>query len=152
MFSLVAARLQTIAALDRSPGEKIDLAIEGMATFIQDHSFFPAIMLREVAEGGAHLDRETLKALGAVPAAVALIVQEGVASGAFRPVNPVFAYFSMLTPIVLFLAGSPMRRNLRSARRQHALVDHCRIRAAAPGVRPPLARARRATTSMKAKR
>ena len=112
MFSLVAARLQTIAALDRSPGEKIDLAIEGMATFIQDHSFFPAIMLREVAEGGAHLDRETLKALGAVPAAVALIVQEGVASGAFRPVNPVFAYFSMLTPIVLFLAGAPMRREI----------------------------------------
>ena len=112
MFSLVAARLQTIAALDRSPADKIDLAIEGMAAFIQDHSFFPAIMLREVAEGGAHLDRETLRALGAVPAAIAGIIQQGVTSGAFRPVNPVFAYFSMLTPIVLFLAGAPMRREI----------------------------------------
>ena len=112
MFSLAAARLQTIAALERPPAEKIDLAIDGMATFIQDHPVFPAIMLREVAEGGAHLDRETLRALGALPAAIARIVHEGVASGAFHPVNPVFAYFSMLAPIVLFLAGSPMRKEI----------------------------------------
>ena len=69
-------------------------------------------MLREVAEGGAHLDRETLRALGAVPAAVARIVQEGVSSGAFRDANPVFAYFSMLAPLVLFLAGAPMRKEI----------------------------------------
>ena len=112
MFNLVAARLQTIASLARPPAEKVDLAIDAMAAFIQEHTFFPAIMLREVAEGGAHLDRETLNALAAVPAAVASIVQEGVASGAFRPVNPVFAYFSLLTPIVLFLAGTPMRKQI----------------------------------------
>ncbi len=112
MFSLVAARLQTIAALDRAPAEKIDLAIAGLADFIQDHAVFPAIMLREVAEGGAHLDRETLKALGAVPAAIARIVHEGVAAGAFRRIHPVFAYFSLLTPIVLVLAGAPMRKEI----------------------------------------
>ncbi len=109
MFTLAAARLQAIASLDRPSAEKVDLAISGMAAFIQEHAFFPAIMLREVAERGAHLDRETLKALAAVPAAVAGIVQEGVVSGAFRPVNPVFAYFSMLAPIVLYLAGTPLR-------------------------------------------
>ena len=112
MFTLAAARLQAIAALDRPPAEKVDRAIDGMAAFIQEHQFFPAIMLREVAEGGAHLDRDTLKALAAVPGAVAGIVQQGVASGAFRPVNPVFAYFSMLAPIVLYLAGTPMRKEI----------------------------------------
>lgn len=112
MFTLAAARLQAIASLDRPPAEKVDLVIDGMAAFMREHGFFPAIMLREVAEGGAHLDRETLKALAAVPAAVAGIVQEGVDSGAFRPVNPAFAYFSMLAPIVLYLAGAPVRKEL----------------------------------------
>ena len=112
LFTLAAARLQAIASLDRPSAEKVDLAIDGMAAFIQEHAFFPAIMLREVAEGGAHLDRETIKALAAVPAAVAGIVQEGVASGAFRAVNPVFAYFSMLAPIVLYLAGTPLRKEI----------------------------------------
>src|SRR3954466_7436042 len=48
IFSLVAARLRAIAALDCPPAEKIDLAIAGLAEFIQDHAVFPAIMLREV--------------------------------------------------------------------------------------------------------
>jgi hypothetical protein len=47
-----------------------------------------------------------------VPRAVGAIVQQGVASGAFRPVNPLFAYFSMLAPVMFFLAGSPIRKEL----------------------------------------
>ena len=112
MFTHAANGLQAIAALDRPPAEKVDLAIDAMAAFIQEHTVFPAIMLREVADGGAHLDRNTLNALAALPAAIAGIVQHGVASGAFRQVNPVFAYFSMMAPIVLFLAGTPMRKEI----------------------------------------
>ncbi len=112
MFTLAARRLQAVAAADLAPADKVDRAIAGMAAFIQEHTFFPAIMLREVAEGGAHLDRETLMALAAVPLAVANIVQEGVAAGAFRPVNPVFAYFSMLAPIMFYLAGAPIRTEI----------------------------------------
>ena len=37
-----------------------------MEAFIEEHAFFPAIMLREVAEGGARLDRATLQAMAAV--------------------------------------------------------------------------------------
>lgn len=112
MFTQAAERLQTIAAGPGTPARKIDLAIAGIAAFIQQHTAFASIMLREVAEGGAHLDRETFKALGAVPRAVAGIVQQGVAAGDFRPVDPVYAYFSMLAPIVFYLAGTPIRKEL----------------------------------------
>ena len=70
-------------------------------------------MLREVAEGGAHLDRDTLH--GARRRAArrrARSSQEGVAAGAFRAVDPFFAYFSMLAPIVFYLAGAPIRNEL----------------------------------------
>jgi AcrR family transcriptional regulator len=112
MFTRAAERLQAIAAGSATPAEKVDLAIAGIAAFIQEHTFFPAIMLREVAEGGAHLDRETLRTLAAVPLTIAGIVEQGVASGDFRPVDPVFAYFSMLAPIVFYLAGTPIRKEL----------------------------------------
>ena len=112
MFSRAADHLRAIAALDTAPGDKVDRAIAGMAALIEEHSFFPAIMLREVAEGGAHLDRATLTALANVPRLVGAIVQEGVASGVFRPVNPVFAYFSMLAPVLFFMAGAPIRNEL----------------------------------------
>src|SRR5436305_334043 len=81
MFTRAAERLQSVAAGHHPPAVKIDRAIAAMAAFIDEHAFFPAIMLREVAEGGMHLDRETLKALGAVPRAVAAIIREGVNAG-----------------------------------------------------------------------
>ena len=112
MFTRAAERLRAIADGDGTSAEKVDRAIAGMAAFIQEHTFFPAIMLREVAEGGAHLDRETLKALAGVPRAIAGIVQAGVAAGDFRRVHPVFAYFSMLAPIVFYLAGTPIRKEI----------------------------------------
>ena len=57
-------------------------------------------MLREVAEGGAHLDRETLATLAAVPHAVSAIIADGISRKAFRPVHPLAAYFTMLAPLV----------------------------------------------------
>ena len=142
MFALAAERMQAVAALDAPPDAKIDLAIAGMAAFIQEHAAFPKIMLREVAEGGAHLDRETLRTLSAVPGAVARIVQEGVAAGAFRAVHPVFADFSMLTPIVLFVAGTPLRQGLADLRvlDMHALSTDEFVRQLQESARRSLAR------------
>jgi TetR/AcrR family transcriptional regulator len=118
-FSRASERLQAIAASDRPPAEKIDRAIDSIAAFIREHAFFPAIMLREVAEGGAHLDRETLATLAAVPRAVSAIIEDGISRRAFRTVHPLAAYFTMLAPLVVYHAGTPIRQELASER----LVD-----------------------------
>jgi TetR/AcrR family transcriptional regulator len=112
MFTRVAARLRDIADGEGSHADKLDRVIASMADFIGEHAFFPAIMLREVAEGGVHLDRETLTALAAVPAVVGGIVQQGVKARAFRPMPPMFAYFSMLAPIVFYSAGATIRKEI----------------------------------------
>jgi AcrR family transcriptional regulator len=115
-FSLATERMEAIAAGDATPAAKVDQVIAGFAVLVRQHAFLPAVMLREVAEGGAHLDRETLAVLAGVPRAVGAIVAEGVALGAFRDVNPVFAYFTMLAPIVFFLSAAPIRRELGALR------------------------------------
>ena len=66
-FHQVGARLQAVADLPLAPAPKLDRAIAELARFIGEHRFFPAIMLREVADGGEHLDRATLGALAAIP-------------------------------------------------------------------------------------
>jgi TetR/AcrR family transcriptional regulator len=111
-FGRAAERLRAIADSGAPPAEQLDRVVAGMAAFIGEHAFFPAIMLREVAEGGAHLDRETLAALAEVPRAVGAIVEHGVAARAFRPVNPLAAYFTMVAPMVVYLAGTPIRREM----------------------------------------
>src|SRR5215217_7859489 len=55
-FSAAAAELRTIAEGDGSPAQKLERLVAGFAAFIESHPHLPAIMLREVAEGGVHLD------------------------------------------------------------------------------------------------
>jgi len=118
-FGRAGERLETIAASGAPPADQLDSVIAAIAGFVRQHQFFAAIMLREIAESGAHLDAATLAALAAIPRAVGGIIQRGVDEGAFRPVNPLAAYFSMLAPMVVYMAGAPIRRRL-SARH---LVD-----------------------------
>jgi TetR/AcrR family transcriptional regulator len=111
-FSRAGERLQAIAASSAPPADQLDRAVEAIAGFVRQHQFFASIMLREIAESGAHLDRDTLAALAAIPRAIGGIIQRGVEEGAFRPVHPLAAYFSMLAPMVVYLAGAPIRRQL----------------------------------------
>ena len=112
VFTHVAERFQAIARASGAAPDKIDRVVSTFADFICEHEFFPAIMLREVAEGGAHLDRKTLRALVSVPRAFFSILQQGAAEGALRPVNPLVAYFSATAPIVFYLAAGPIRREV----------------------------------------
>jgi AcrR family transcriptional regulator len=146
LFTRAAARLQAIAGSRAAPAVKIDRVIAAIAALVQEHPFFPAIMLREVAERGAHLDRATLLALGAVPRVVASIVEEGVAAGAFRAIHPAFAYFSLLAPVVFYLAGTPIRREISHLRviDLRALSPDEFVRALQDATRRAFARDRRA--------
>jgi AcrR family transcriptional regulator len=118
-FRNAGERLAAIAGSAAPPREKLDCAIAAIAGFISDNTHFPAIMLREIAEGGAHLDRETLGALAAIPKTVGGIVSEGISRGEFRAVDPLATYFSMLAPLVVYLAGAPIRRELTA---QHVVT------------------------------
>ncbi len=88
-----------------------------LAAFIDAHAFFPSIMLREVAEGGAHLDPDTLAALAAVPRAFARdpAARHRTAASSGR-MHPIAAYFTTVAPILMFVASTPVRKQLSSRR------------------------------------
>jgi AcrR family transcriptional regulator len=114
-FERVAGRLQAAADRAADPIEEIESVVAAFAEFVEQESAFPAIMLREVADGGAHLDAETVRALAKVPAVVARIIQRGAAQGVLRPVHPMAAYFTLIAPIVLYRAGTPIRTKLTAS-------------------------------------
>jgi TetR/AcrR family transcriptional regulator len=114
-FGAIAAQLQEIAASpDLDSPRKLDAAVAALAAHIEAHRHFPSIMLREVADGGTHLDAETLAALAAVPTAFAAILRPGIADGAFRAMHPIAAYFTTIAPILMFVASSPVRKQIVS--------------------------------------
>ncbi len=118
-FSRAARRVADVASGPGTSVDKLDRVVDAIAQLVNDHAEFPAIMLREVAEGGAHLDADTLRTLVSVPRAFFAIVEEGVAAGAFRPVHPIVVYFSTLAPLIFFLAAGRIRSEISA----HHLID-----------------------------
>ncbi len=111
-FAVLAARLQAIAGAGAPAPDQIEHVVEAIAAFVLEHPHFPAIMLREIADGATHLDRETFLALAAIPTVVGGMVHQGVARGELRAVHPLVAYLTVLAPTVMFLAGAPIRKEL----------------------------------------
>ena len=118
-FGAAAERLRAVAASSDPPEEKVGQLVAAFADIIAEHAHFPAIMLREVAEGGTHLDKETLAAMAVLPAIVGRVVTAGARDGVLRRVHPVMAYFTIVAPIVLYLGGAPIRKALAA----HGLLD-----------------------------
>ena len=116
MFSGMAERLAPIAASDLPAPDKLMQAIAAFGERLRESPELPRIMLREIAEGGTHLDRETLAALAAVPKSVAPIIARGAATGEFRDVHPLLAYFTMLGPLVVFFSAAPVLQEVAELR------------------------------------
>jgi AcrR family transcriptional regulator len=72
----------------------------------------PFMMLREILSGGVHMDAEVSAALKGVLHFVRTTVEEGVAEGGMRPVNPLYVHLSMIAPMMLFCVSSPFRERL----------------------------------------
>jgi AcrR family transcriptional regulator len=115
-FLYTAAKLREVAESGDTPAGMMDCVIATLAEIARERAFLPPVMLREIAEGGAHLDRETLAALSAVPMAFGAVVARGIAAGAFRPVHPIVAYFTAMAPLMVYMAGARIRQELTSSR------------------------------------
>ncbi|MGE3275859.1 MAG: TetR family transcriptional regulator [Vicinamibacterales bacterium] len=109
--------IETAAALDGTPEDKVKQFIAAFAELAAARPWFPTMMMREVAEGAPHLDAETLARMRNIFVTFGRLLAEGEAAGRFRHVNPVLAYMSTLGPMVFNAAREragavPGRRDL----------------------------------------
>jgi len=110
MFQAVAVRMDAAAATRADPADRIKALVEAIAREAEARPHFPAIWLREIAEGGAHVDKETMAIIGRVLGHVAAAVQDGVTVKRFKPANPLLVQLGIVGPLLMFFATAPMRR------------------------------------------
>src|SRR5215218_8914762 len=77
MFGAVGAAVAEVEASSATPQEKIRRFIEAIATAAEARPHFPPIWLREIAEGGEHVDAATLGYVRDVLAALGRMIDEG---------------------------------------------------------------------------
>jgi TetR/AcrR family transcriptional regulator len=124
MFGAVQARVAAVAASEATPADKIRAYVEAIAAEAAARPHFPPIWLREIAEGGEHIDRATVRSVRDVLGALRAILKEGVRAGRFQPVNPIVLHGGIIAPLMFFLATARVRRRLdRGARLGAAAIS-----------------------------
>lgn len=115
MFNAVRTRVGEVAASDAAPNDKIRAYVAAIAAEAEARPHFPPIWLREIAEGGEHLDTPTLGYVRDVLAALGGIIAEGCRAGRFQPANPLLIHGGIIAPLMFFLATARVRQKIARA-------------------------------------
>lgn len=104
MFRALGARTRAIADGPGAPEGKIDAWIAAVVEEATARPWFPPIMLRELASGAAHIDKDTFAVMNGVFVSVRDVIVEGQRKGVFREVDPLLTYLTILPSILIFFA------------------------------------------------
>ncbi|MEO7272057.1 MAG: TetR/AcrR family transcriptional regulator [Vicinamibacterales bacterium] len=133
MFQAVGRRALAAAESNQPPAEKIGLFVHAISAEAEARPHFPPIWLREVAEGGTHLDAAVLKDMTSVVRSLATIIEDGVRLGRFTPVSPFLVHAGIVAPLMLHFGSRDLRARLERSGLRGAgevepalLVEHLR--------------------------
>jgi TetR/AcrR family transcriptional regulator len=146
LFQSIAAAVAESRAQGGPPADQLRRYIRAMAAEAARRPFLPPIWLREMAEGGRHLDASVISHLTSVLGVLAAIVRDGHENGVFDEVHPFILQMSIVAPLLMFSASAPVRERfahvfppaMASATRE-AVVAHIEasaLAALAAGRRP----------------
>lgn len=97
---------------DADPLARLLAFYAALGRTFQRRPALPFMMFREILAGGVHMDAEVARALKGVLDFVRATVEEGIAAGRLRTVNPLYVHLSMMAPMMLFCVSHPFRERL----------------------------------------
>lgn len=114
VFGAVADAVEAVAEPGGHPPEdRLHAFVAAIATSAVARPYFPPIWLREIAEGGRHVDASILLQMHRVMRTLMAILATGRRLGRFREVPPLLAQMAIVGPLLLFAASAPVRERLR---------------------------------------
>jgi AcrR family transcriptional regulator len=110
VFAGVADAVQAIPGASDTPQAKLRRFVETVAAEAVARPHVPSVWLREMADGGRHLDDAIVVQLARVVAVLADILRQGERQGVFRRAHPFVTHLGIVAPLLLFAASAPVRK------------------------------------------
>ncbi len=104
----VAAEVRPEAPVD----DQVRQFVRAIAREAAGRPHFASMWLRELADGGTHIDPPVLEQMRRVLAGLSGIIARGIDTGDFRPVQPLVVQLTVVGPILMLAASAPTRDRL----------------------------------------
>jgi len=98
---------------DLPADEQLSRFIDAIAREANSRPYFASIWLREIAEGGRHLDETIVGALRRVLDTLGAILADGRTSGLLQPAHPLVIQINIVAPLMFFSASASFRERVR---------------------------------------
>ena len=112
-LALLIQPLTLIVESRQTADRKIHLWIETLVHILADTPHVPQLMLRELADGGRHLDDEVLRELVAFAPLFSAIVRQGRDEKRFGAFDPLMLHFVLMGTTMLLASNAPIRVRVR---------------------------------------
>jgi TetR/AcrR family transcriptional regulator len=113
VFGAAAEAVEAVRGRGGDPEDQLRAFVAAVAGSAVTRPHFPSIWLREMAEGGRHLDESVVAQMRRVMMTLAGILAAGEQAGAFRHIHPLIAQMNIVAPLLFFAASAPVRARLR---------------------------------------
>ena len=109
VFQAIASAVAGSRTPGGTPADQLRGYIRALAAESASRPHLPSLWLREMAEGGRHLDASVIGHLTAVLGVLAGITRGGRDAGAFGDVHPFVLQLGIVAPLLMFTASAPLR-------------------------------------------
>ena len=108
-FDRVRSAIETALATAGTARQRFEAVITALTDVVREYPDHPRIVLREIASGAASLPPEALARMLEVVGVVRDLLQEGVANGEFRVLDPVLTHLTIVGALIFLNATAPIR-------------------------------------------
>jgi TetR/AcrR family transcriptional regulator len=109
LFACAADAVHRIRDDEAPPDDRLRRFVQAVADDAVTRPHFSGIWLREMADGGRHLDAAVVAEMGRILDALRGILEDGRRHGRFRAANPLVVHMGIVAPLLLFTASAPVR-------------------------------------------
>ena len=102
--------------------DELAVFIETYAQYANRHIYFPALLLRELSDSGAHLPEVMFASMRKVFMLLSEILKKGEKEGVFRESIPMIIHFMIIGSINLMVTTDPLRKKAMQIDQE---VDTC---------------------------
>ncbi len=106
----IAQAVAAALAETDDPRERLRAIPRAFARTVRQRPFLPQLMLREIAAGGPNIPPHTVEQIAEVMGMTRAVLEDGLARGAFRKVDPFIAHL-LLIGATMFMANALRMRD-----------------------------------------
>jgi len=122
LFDAIYSEVKKRESSTDSATKELQKFIETYAKYANEHTYFPAILLRELSDSGAHLPEDMFHKMRRVFFLLSDILQRGEDEGVFKKSIPMVIHFMIIGGINLMVTTAPLRKK---AKRIDANIRSC---------------------------